>query len=54
MEKNRIILVIGLLCITLGCIGYMNMHYDILARNTYVTKENHDLLIEKLKSEANS
>ena len=51
MKKNRIILVIGLLCITLGCIGYMNLNYDILARNTFVTKENHDLLIEKLDDE---
>lgn len=51
MKQNRIILIIVLLIITVGCIGYMNMNYDILARNTYVTKENHDLLIEKLDSD---
>lgn len=51
MKMNRMMLIAGLLLISVICIGYMNLNYDILARNTYVTKENHDLLIDKLNDE---
>ena len=51
MKKNRVILLAVLGCISLACFIYMNMHYDILARNTSVTSANRALILEKLDSD---
>lgn len=51
MKRNRLILLAVLGVISLACFIYMNMHYDILARNTSVTSANRTLILEKLDSD---
>ncbi|MBR3694163.1 MAG: D-alanyl-D-alanine carboxypeptidase family protein [Erysipelotrichales bacterium] len=51
MSKNRLLLLAGLLIISIASFVYMNMNYDILARNTYVTSANRSLLLEKLNDD---
>ncbi len=51
MNKYRIVLIVCLLFVATITIGYMNTNYDKLARNTFVTKENHDLLLKRLDEE---
>ena len=51
MSKNRLLLLAVLLMISVCSFAYMNMNYDILARNTYVTSSNRGLLLEKLNDD---
>lgn len=51
MKRNRILLLVVLGVLSLSCYIYMNLHYDILARNTSVNSSNRTLLLEKLNNE---
>lgn len=51
MKRNRFLLLVALTIFSLCCFIYMNLHYDILARNTSVNSANRALLLEKLDSE---